>query len=316
MNSPIFLSPLFMDRIWGGTKLKSFFNYNIPSDTVGECWGISAHTNGDCVILNGNYKGKTLYYLWDNHRDLFGNIKGDKFPLLTKILDSNDNLSVQVHPDDKYAFINENGELGKTECWYVIDCDDDAEIILGHNATTKEELTAMIHNNQWDSLLKRIKVKKGDFFYVPSGAIHALCKGSLILETQQNSDTTYRVYDYNRTDSNGNTRELHLDKSIDVIQVPHNDLTTADFKIDKGENYTCTTFISNDFFSVYKLDTEGLSKFNHNKDFSLYSVIDGEGTIICEDITYPLNKGDHFILPHNIKYFEIDGNLEVIVSTI
>ncbi|TPB32722.1 mannose-6-phosphate isomerase, partial [Burkholderia pseudomallei] len=152
--------------------------------------------------------------LWSNHKELFGNMPGDKFPLLTKILDANDNLSVQVHPDNEYAKENENGELGKTECWYIIDCDDDAEMIFGHNAKSKEELEYMISNNKWSDLLKRVKVNKGDFFYVPSGTIHALCKGTLVLETQQNSDTTYRVYDYDRVDSNGNKRELHVDKSI------------------------------------------------------------------------------------------------------
>lgn len=136
------------------------------------------------------------------------------------MLDAAQDLSVQVHPNDEYANAHENGELGKTECWYIIDCQKDAEIIYGHHAKSKEELKAMIQLEKWDRLLRRVKVKPGDFFYVPSGTVHAIGKGILILETQQNSDTTYRLYDYDRKDAEGNLRELHLEKSIEVIDVP------------------------------------------------------------------------------------------------
>ena len=314
---PLFLEPVFVDKIWGGTKLKDTFNYEIPTNTIGECWGISAHPNGDCKITNGEFKGKTLSYLWSNARELFDNTPGEKFPLLTKILDANDNLSVQVHPDDSYANTYENGELGKTECWYVLDCDDGAELIMGHNANSKEELKNMIDNRQWSKLLKKVKIKKGDFFYVPSGTIHALGKGSLILETQQNSDTTYRVYDFDRTDSNGNTRELHIDKSIDVSQTPHIE-NNSDFSIFESNNYKCTTFISNNFFSVYKLDIFKEVKFSHSLPFSLYTVINGSGTLRCnfENKIYNLEKGNHFILPCNINQFELNGELELICSHI
>lgn len=312
---PLFLKPIFMDKIWGGDTLNTIFNYDIPTQTTGECWGISAHPNGDCEVVTGEYKGQTLSQLWENHRELFGNMEGDKFPLLTKILDANDNLSVQVHPDDAYAQVNENGELGKTECWYVIDCKEDAEMIIGHNASTKEELEEMIKNNKWGNLLRSVKIKKGDFFYVPSGTIHALCKGTLILETQQNSDTTYRVYDYDRKDDNGNPRELHVEKSIAVTNIPFEE-SKEEYKVCKGDNFTCTTFLSNEFFSVYKLNIEGKTEFNHDKSFSLYSVIDGSGSlnVVDENTAYPLNKGDHFILPYNTGRFEFDGNLEIICS--
>ena len=310
---PLFLKPLFMYRVWGGVALKSTFNYKLPSDSIGECWAISSHDNGDCVIVNSKYKGKSLSYLWNNHRDLFGNAKGDKFPLLTKILDANDNLSIQVHPNDEYAKINENGELGKAECWYIIDCDDDAEIILGHNAKSKEDLHSMINNNEWDKLLKRIKIKKGDFFYVPSGTIHALCKGTLVLETQQNSDTTYRVYDYNRVDNNGNKRELRINKSLDVTTVPHVE-SLLDYKIIKNDTFIHTTFISNEFFSVHKLNIFGECKLTHNTLFSLYSVIEGSGILICRSGKYNLNKGSHFILPYDFGNFIFNGNMKIIYS--
>lgn len=310
---PIFLKPLFMYRIWGGTSLRDNFGYEIPSENTGECWAISSHENGDCVVLNGKFKGFTLSKLWNDHIELFGNTKGDKFPLLTKILDANDNLSVQVHPNDDYAKINENGELGKTECWYIINCDDDAEMIFGHNAKSREELTEMINNNKWDKLLKKVKIKKGDFFYVPSGTIHALCKGTLVLETQQNSDTTYRVYDYDRVDNNGNKRELHIYKSIDVTTVPHIE-NKNNYKTISTDAFECTTFVSNDFFSVHKLNTFSECEFKHDKPFSLYSILEGKGSLTSNSVVYPLAKGDNFILPSTIKDFKLNGNMEIIIS--
>lgn len=123
----IFLKPVFKEMIWGGNKLKSEFGYDIPGDKTGECWAIAAHDNGDCVVDGGNYDGMRLSNLWNNHRELFGNIVGDRFPLLIKIIDANDDLSIQVHPDDEYAKINENGSLGKTECWYILDCEENVQ---------------------------------------------------------------------------------------------------------------------------------------------------------------------------------------------
>lgn len=310
---PLFLKPLFMYRIWGGTALRDKFNYEIPSENTGECWAISSHENGDCEITNGKFKGMTLSSLWSNNREIFGNMAGDKFPLLTKILDANDNLSVQVHPDNEYAKKNENGELGKTECWYIIDCDDDAEMIFGHNAKSKEELEYMVSNNKWSDLLRRVKVNKGDFFYVPSGTIHALCKGTLVLETQQNSDTTYRVYDYDRVDSNGNKRELHVDKSIAVTTVPHVE-NKPNYSIIENDNFKLTTFLSNEFFSVHKLDVFTEYSSTQDKPFELYSVIDGNGKLVSNSNEYSLNKGDNFILPNNFGEFKLIGNLQLIIS--
>lgn len=310
---PLFLKPLFMHRIWGGTTLRDKFNYEIPSENTGECWAISSHENGDCEIINGRFKGIALSNLWSNHKELFGNMPGDKFPLLTKILDANDNLSVQVHPDNEYAKKNENGELGKTECWYIIDCDDDAEMIFGHNAKSKEELAYMISNNKWSDLLRRVKVNKGDFFYVPSGTIHALCKGTLVLETQQNSDTTYRVYDYDRIDSNGNKRDLHVDKSITVTTVPHIE-NKSNYKFLENDNFKLTTFVSNEFFSVHKLDVFNEYSSTQDNPFELYSVIDGNGKLVSNSNEYSLNKGDNFILPNNFGEFKLIGNIQLIIS--
>ena len=313
MTEPLFLQPVFQERIWGGTRLKEQFQYDIPSDRTGECWAISGHPNGQSVVKNGPHAGKTIGELWENHRELFGNLEGDVFPLLVKILDANADLSVQVHPDDEYAAKYENGELGKTECWYIIDCKEDAEIVFGHTAKTKEELRQQIEAGNWDELLSRVPIKPGDFFFVPSGTIHALCEGTLVLETQQSSDTTYRVYDYDRIDQNGNKRELHIEKSIDVTTVPHRDpelnITTKQI-----QDAQVTTFIQGEYFSVYKWDVNGKLVTENKQPFLLFSVLAGNGNLHINDQTYSLDKGDHFILPATVKEFSLDGNLQLIVS--
>jgi mannose-6-phosphate isomerase len=313
LKQPIFLRPVFQERIWGGTKLRELYGYDIPSERTGECWAISAHPNGQSAVRFGEFAGITLGELWDEHRELFGHYDCDRFPLLTKILDANDDLSVQVHPNDEYARTYENGELGKTECWYVIDCEEDAEIILGHHARTKEELVEMIKNGQWDQLLRRVKVKPGDFFYVPSGTIHALCSGLLILETQQSSDTTYRVYDYDRRDKDGNLRELHLEKAMDVTTVPHV-LGQIEPAVVKTAGATITTFVESEYFTVYKWDVHEQLELEQDKPFMLVSVIDGEGTIGTEEGDWSIRKGDHFILPYQLGTFQIKGNMQMIVS--
>ena len=189
MSEPLFLQSVMQEKIWGGTNLRDVFGYDIPSDHVGEYWAISAHPNGVSTIKNGRYAGQTLDALYAEHRELFGNRQEPVFPLLTKILDANDWLSVQVHPDDAYGLEHE-GELGKIECWYIIAAEPGAEIIYGHNAKSKEELRQQIESKDWENFLTKVPVKAGDFFYVPSGTMHAIGAGIMVLETQQSSDTT------------------------------------------------------------------------------------------------------------------------------
>lgn len=310
---PLFLKPVFKERIWGGTALRTEFGYEIPNDITGECWAISAHPNGPSVIENGPYAGMALDELWREHPELFGNPKEEVFPLLTKILDANMDLSVQVHPEDSYAKVHENGDLGKTECWYILDCKEDADMIFGHNAKTKEELIQQMNEGKWNELLRRVKIKPGDFFYVPSGTMHALCEGTLVLETQQSSDTTYRVYDYDRRDAEGNMRDLHIEKSIDVTTVPHRDAGVIPV-VEEQENVTITTFLESEFFSVYKWDVEGKSTFSYHDQYVLLSVIKGEGELVHEGERYHMSKGAHLIIPVGLGRFEINGNCELIVS--
>ena len=240
-------------------------------------------------------------------------MKQPVFPFLIKILDATSDLSIQVHPGDEYAYKNENGELGKTECWYIIDCDENAEAVYGHNARTKQELINMIESKQWDQLLRRRKIKRGDFFYVPAGVIHALCKGTLVLEIQQNSDTTYRIYDYDRVDSRGIQRELHLKKAMDVITIPHQSIYTENKIIDfKGA--AITKLVEYEYFSVYKWDIISILSLEQKETFQLVSVIEGSGHIQTGGGTFFIKKGDHFILPFNLGHFTIIGDIQLIVA--
>jgi mannose-6-phosphate isomerase len=313
MMEPLFLKPVFKERIWGGAALKNQFGYSVPSDKTGECWAISAHPNGPSIVENGPFAGVSLDKLWKEQPELFGNPKEEVFPLLTKILDANMDLSVQVHPDDSFAKEYENGELGKTECWYIIDCKEDADMIFGHNAETKEDLIQQINDGKWNELLRRVKIKPGDFFYVPSGTIHALCEGTLVLETQQSSDTTYRVYDYDRKDDQGNLRDLHLDKAIEVTTVPHQ-VSGSKPSAEVKENVEITTFVESDFFTVYKWDVSGRSSFSFEDQYLLFSVIKGEGLLFHNGEKYSLNKGTHFIIPVGLGEYSIDGECQLIVS--
>lgn len=311
MSEPLFLQSVMQEKIWGGTHLRDVFDYDIPSDHVGEYWAISAHPNGVSTIKNGRYAGQTLDVLYAEHRELFGNRQEPVFPLLTKILDANDWLSVQVHPDDVYGLEHE-GELGKTECWYIIAAEPGAEIIYGHNAKSKEELRQQIESKDWENLLTKVPVKAGDFFYVPSGTMHAIGAGIMVLETQQSSDTTYRVYDFDRKDDQGNLRELHLEKSIDVLNIgePANSRPVTT----KVDDLKSTLLVASDFFAVYKWEISSKAYFEKTADYSLFSVLDGQGSLLVDGQEYPIAKGSHFILPSDVQAWEIQGELELIVS--
>ena len=312
MSEPLFLQSVMQEKIWGGTKLRDEFGYEIPSDKVGEYWAISAHPHGVSTIKNGRFAGQGLDKVYAEHRELFGNSNEPVFPLLTKILDANDWLSVQVHPDDHYAMEHE-GELGKTECWYVIAADEGAEIIYGHSAQSREELRQQIEKKEWEKLLTKVPVKAGDFFYVPSGTMHAIGSGILILETQQSSDTTYRVYDFDRKDAQGNLRELHLEKSIDVLNIgaPANSRPVTV----KADDLTSTLLVASDFFAVYKWEVSGKVNIEKTAAYSLVSMLAGRGVLTVDGETYPIAKGDHFILPSDVKAWTFEGqDLEMIVS--
>jgi mannose-6-phosphate isomerase class I len=287
------LSPLFFEKVWGGSKLKSLYNYDC-SDKTGEAWGISGHKNGSSIISNGQFKGWSLRELYNQKPELFGSYPSNEFPILIKVIDAMEDLSIQVHPDDEYARKFENS-LGKTECWHILETEPNTEIIIGHKAKNLEEFKDYVKNNDFESVLNKFPIKKNDEFNIYAGTIHAICKGTLLLEIQQSSDITYRLYDYNRL-SNGKLRELHLDKAFDVIKFPDYILTTEkpinlfDFHIiDSKISSQCQA----DEYGDYIFIMEGYAKFD---DFEV-------------------RKGDFLFIPANEKY-EIKGSVLYFVAHI
>ena len=306
----LFLKPIFKQMLWGGQRLREDFGYDIPGEHTGECWAISAHPQGDCTIAEGEFAGMQLSQLFECHRELFGDIKGDRFPLLIKIIDAKEDLSIQVHPDDSYAAANEKGALGKMECWYILDCEEDATIVIGHQAQTRQELEDMVHGGRWKELIREIPIKKGDFFQINPGCIHAIKGGTLILETQQNSDITYRLYDYDRL-QDGKPRPLHIKQSLDVIQVPFQEAQTR-----TGESKTVNTWLEQlitcQYYTVWKAELKGKNKLIQDQKFMLGSVIEGTAVMNGKKV----KKGMHFILPYGMEPLDIEGEAVFIFSAV
>lgn len=306
----LYLKPVFKQMVWGGSRMRDEYGYDIPGENTGECWAISAHPQGESIIASGEFQDKKLSELFDEHRELFGNIEGDRFPLLTKIIDAQSDLSIQVHPDDTYAGINENGSLGKMECWYILDCKKDAVIIIGHHAKTRQELERMVKEARWKELIREIPVKKGDFFQINPGCVHAIKGGTMILETQQNSDITYRLYDYDRL-QDGKLRPLHIKQSLDVIKVPFEDR-----KPEAGERKTTNEWfeqlITCEYYTVWKADLKGTEKLVQDQKFLLGSVIDGTAVMNGRRI----KKGDHFIIPAGMEDLILEGTASFIFSAV
>ena len=311
MGHVLKMKPVFKEMIWGGHKLRDVYGYDIPSDNTGECWAISAHKNGDCLIADGEFEGKSLSWLFDNHRELFGGIEGNQFPLLVKIIDAKNDLSVQVHPNDEYAGEHEHS-LGKTECWYVLQADEGTNMVMGHHAKSKEEFVKAIEEDDYDNLLNKFQIKKGDFFYIPSGTLHAICSGSLIYEAQQSSDITYRVYDYHRKDKDGHERQLHVQQSIDVTNISADADQQKEFVSVPLENGTRTCMVESEFFKVYSYKMTGKNTVDNDAPFQMVSVIDGEGTLNGDAV----KKGDHFVICSDQKETNFDGNMEVMITTL
>lgn len=305
-REPIFLEPVFQEKIWGGDRLRTSFGYDIPSGHTGECWAISGHPGGDCRIKGR--PGQTLGGLWREERALFGGLAGEGFPLLVKLLDAREDLSIQVHPDDSYARLHENGASGKTECWYILDCDPDATIIIGHHARSPRELREMVEGKRWGELLREVPVRPGDFFQIDPGCVHSIRGGTLLLETQQSSDVTYRFYDYDRL-SEGRPRPLHIEESLAVTQSP--------FRPRELRPQTCreggalvTELVRCPCYTVYRAVLDGRWQQDWDAPFVNISVLDGRGAL---DGT-PVERGDHLLLPAGYGTMTLEGRLELICS--
>lgn len=314
------LRPTIKDYIWGGTRLSKEYGMVSYTDRQAEAWVLSCHGDGECEIENGDFKGRTLSDVLSNEgKGYLGTNckKFHNFPILIKLIDAKDNLSVQVHPDNAYALEHE-GEYGKTEAWYIVDCDDDAEIIFGFKKDiSAEQFRKAIEENALLEYVNRVKVKKGDIFFIEAGTLHAICKGILLAEVQQNSNTTYRVYDYGRL-QNGKPRELHIEKAIDVTSLK---AINADGK-PKGETkdfgtYTETLLTECELFKAWRLDVKESAKVvaDESSFVSLVS-LDGNGVVMQGDTCVTLYKGDSLFIPAGAGEVEILGEVTVLVTRV
>lgn len=311
MESIIELVPVFKEKIWGGRKLETEFGYEIPAGPVGECWAISAHPAGDDEIASGEYAGRTLSWLWDEHRELFGNCEGDRFPLLVKIIDAKDDLSIQVHPDNDYAAEHEDGSLGKKECWYVLSAEPGQTIVVGQRAHSREEFAQMVEEGRWSELLNEIPIKAGDFFQIDSGTVHAIKGGTVILESQQSSDVTYRVYDYDRKQDDGTLRPLHMQQALDVIDFDRAPLTSGEVEL----SGPVTTLEQNECYTVdlVRVGEDGCPAelaVETPHPFTCISVIEGEGVVNGRAV----KKGTHLLALSACDTLELSGTMQVVLS--
>lgn len=285
------LEPIPLTKVWGGDKLSNMYNFSLSN--IGEIWGISAHKSNSNKIINGPFKGLTFRELYTKHREYFGHYPTREFPLLFKVIDAKGDLSVQVHPDNDYASIHENS-YGKDECWYILDADNDSKIQIGHKAKNSDEINKAIINNTLEETLEYHSINAGDYYYIPSGKIHAICKNTTLLEVSQSSDITYRLYDYNRLD-NGKLRDLHLDKALDVINIPDT--------INMVEH-------DNKYFSFEIINIKNDIRLSHKYGDYIY-IIEGNGYINDEKVI----KGDFLVITSNTKYI-VEGDLKLALVSI
>lgn len=304
------IEPVFHEKIWGGRKLETEFGYTIPDGPIGECWAISAHPAGDCHVRDGAYAGMLLSSLWTEHHELFGAAEGDRFPLLIKFLDAAKDLSIQVHPDDAYAAEHEGGSLGKCECWYVLHADPNATIVVGQRAKSPEEFARLVEEGRWSELLNEVPVHAGDFFQIAPGTVHAIKGGTMVLETQQSSDITYRVYDYDRVQADGTKRELHLQKSLDVIDFGAKPITSG--RVSAPTTNGITQLVCCPRYTVWHVRATETATLSSPKTFYCASVIEGTGRASGHE----LRKGDHFIVPAGYGTLRLEGDMQLIVSTV
>lgn len=322
MLEPLKMAPVFKEAIWGGTTLKTKYQKPIVSDKTSESWEIAAHKNGQSTVRGGSYDGYTLPELTERFKEkLLGDYVlktyPDKFPLLVKLLDCNDKLSVQVHPDDEYAFLNENGELGKTEMWYILDAKPGAKLIYGFNKdVSREEFKSAIENGTLEQILNYVPAQAGDCFFIPSRTLHALLDGLLVAEIQQNSDTTYRVYDHGRVDKNGKSRELHIDKSVDVTDlscgVGNEKVIQKAYELDGGVRYDLCKC---KYFCIQKYVVEESIEFEtNNQSFETLIICAGSGKITYNGGSMDINEGDSVVLPAYLGKYKICGECELLKS--
>jgi len=316
---PLLLKPTVKDYLWGGTKLKNEFHLETDKDIAAEGWMLSCHKDGPSTVMNGPLKGKTFPYvlsLWG--KDALGkNATGyDDFPILIKLIDAKQKLSVQVHPDDEYALKNE-GEFGKTEMWYMVDCDEGAKLIYGFTKDIpKEELARRINDNTLTDVCNFVSVHKGDVFFIPAGTLHAIGEGMLIAEVQQNSNSTYRVSDYGRLGADGKPRQLHIDKALAVTKCEKPSLPYGAVGEKTVTSYgSVRTITKCNLFTAEILDLKGEFAIKNDQSFISLVCLDGCFSVSWNTENILVEKGGSVFIPADINV-TISGNAEILYSYI
>lgn len=309
-KNPVKLIPACKDYLWGGTRLKEEFHKNSPLTSLAETWELAVHKDGQSTLEDGRTLGEYLNEI--GPEGLGENCKKyDYFPLLIKFIDAKGDLSVQVHPNDAYARKHE-GEFGKTEMWYVVDCTEGASLYYGFTRDiTAEEYRTAIAEGTLTDLLNKVPVRRGDVFFIPAGTVHAIGAGILICEIQQNSNSSYRVYDYNRRDKNGNLRPLHIEKALEVSDLKKAPPHTSP---EEGENVTLAAC---DLFEVRRLRCRESITFRTAPDsFRALTVTAGEGILHFNKAPFPFRKGDTFFLAAQQGEYTVTGSCELILSKV
>ncbi len=313
---PLKLSPVAKAAIWGGERLRRDWGKRSDLPVVAETWELTVRKKENNLVCNGKHAGKTLaevLTLWGS--SAIGTAHtGDRFPLLIKFIDANDRLSVQVHPDDAYAAAFEN-DLGKTEMWYVVEADEGSELMMGLlPGVTTAQFSAAIAAGDPEPLLCHVPVKAGDSFFIPAGMPHAIGKGILIAEVQQNCDLTYRVYDYNRKDKDGNPRELHVEKAAAVTR-PFSAEEVDAICHAKGDK--TRALVSCPYFTVRKIPLNGMQKCHISAEsFGHVLCLDGKGEVEANDQKVNFKKGDSLFLAADIGSCTFNGNATLLFTTL
>lgn len=316
------LNPAFKDYLWGGTKLRDEYGKKCDLDKVAESWELSCHKDGCSVVADGEYAGLTLpQYIEKAGKAVLGTDceKFEYFPILIKLIDAKQNLSVQVHPDNDYAMRVE-GEYGKTEMWYVVDCEPGAGLLYGFkHEISKEEFRRRIEDNTLLEVTNRVEVHPGDVFFIEAGTLHAIGEGILIAEIQQNSNTTYRVYDYGRVGADGKPRQLHIEKAIDVTRLAPatRPCGRPQAKPEAFEGGSVLPLASCDYFTVKEMEvTSHAALMADEKSFHSLLLLDGSLTLSMGGEKLEMKKGDSVFVPAGSGDYTLTGKGRLILTTV
>lgn len=319
MNTqPVLLKPAFKDYLWGGTRLRTEYGKDCDLDRIAESWELSAHKDGQSIVAGGEHAGKTLgEYIAACGREILGRRGAafEMFPILIKFIDAKQNLSVQVHPDDAYALANE-GEYGKTEVWYVLSADKGAVLYYGFNRQiTKDEFLTRLSDNTVEEVLNRVEAKPGDVFFIKPGTVHAIGAGLLICEIQQNSNTTYRVYDYNRRGADGKLRELHIDKAAAVADFAPSASADSSGKTIVRNGFTTRTIAQCKYFTTERIEVSSFAEIPvDTESFRSVIVTDGSAKLSVGDTALSVKAGDSIFIPAQNAAVKIDGACGILLS--